>query len=481
MTDLRLLACADFVKGRIICDIGTDHGYLPTFLLQNAKCDFAYACDVNEKPLAVASETITSAGLSNKAKTILSDGLKSVKIAEWGISDVVIAGMGGELISDILSHANFDEISNVNFILQPMTAHTFLRKFLYANGFEITAEKIVPEKKFEYVILNAKYTGVKREISELESYLGRLDLSDKNAVAHIKKIAEKNFKIAFARQDINIFITSYQMLKKIGENKMITVKNAYDIMDKIAPWSITQKGDNSGHIVGCLDAEVTKILICLDITKDVVLEALEVGANLIISHHPVIYNPLYKLSDNSPAAFAYKNGISLICSHSPLDMADGGINDLIYDLLKDEFKLKYKDEVLEVIYPCGRGYGMICSANCSHNSTEMAEFLKKTFNCKVVRYTNTTKPIRKIAFCSGGSGGLVETALEMGADAYIGGDFKHDAFITATNNDFAIFDCGHFHTEVICAEYLLKKFNEYLPEVEISIAKNSVDPASYAI
>ncbi|MBR6874655.1 MAG: SAM-dependent methyltransferase, partial [Ruminococcus sp.] len=105
MNDNRLLACARLVRGSRAADVGTDHGYLPMYLVQNGICESALACDINEKPLASARENIEKAGLSDKIGVYLSDGLGSVPCE--GITDVIVAGMGGELIADIISRANW--------------------------------------------------------------------------------------------------------------------------------------------------------------------------------------------------------------------------------------------------------------------------------------------------------------------------------------------------------------------------------------
>ncbi len=479
MLDERLRICAVFVVGKNICDVGTDHGYLPIYLLNENICEHAYACDINEKPLLSARNNLLKhPEISSKMEFILSNGLEKVPVSE--ISDIIIAGMGAELIADILTKGG--DLRGKNLILQPMTNHAYLRNFLCENGFEIIKEKAVIDKNHSYVIINARFTGVKTYISETESYFGKLSFDDENSQIYLDKIANKMLKIYYSSGQIDKYILGYKLFNKIGGKIMTTANDIYKIVDKISPFEYVHGGDNSGFIVGDKSAEVKKALVTLDITRDVVLEAIEKKADIIISHHPVIYNPLYKLDDSSPACLAYKNNIALICSHSPLDMADGGINDIIFDMLGAIFSNMKKEDVLESIHPNGRGYGIVCSCDENKNSCEeLAKKLKDLFGCSVVRYTKTTKPIRKIALCSGGSGGVAEVARQKGADAYIGGDFKHDIFIDARNNDYAIFDCGHFHTENIVTEYLIKKFAELLPDFEVEIAENSTDPAFYAL
>ena len=122
MLDKRLRLCADMVLGRRVCDVGTDHAYLAAALLTEGRCDTAIAADINEKPLAAARATLERAGVSDRCTLILSDGLKSVPLD--GVTDIVIAGMGGELIAKILSESG--GLDGKNLILQPMTRSEFL-------------------------------------------------------------------------------------------------------------------------------------------------------------------------------------------------------------------------------------------------------------------------------------------------------------------------------------------------------------------
>lgn len=483
MLDKRLSLCAEFVTGDKVCDVGTDHGYLVAELLESGKCSFAVAADINEKPLESARATLEKRGLLDKSEVVLSDGLKN--ISSDGITDIVAAGMGGELIAEILSHA--DWLTGVNLVLQPMTQAPYLRRWLAENGFKLKAEQAVSDGKRIYTVLNAEYDGEKRAVTLLSEQVGGLEPKREDDFEYIKKNAEKLYTAGCARRDsgsggwVEMISAAYGMFNMIGEKKMLKVKDILAEMDKIAPLSIIHKGDNSGLLVGDPEAEVTKVLTALDITCDVVKEAAEKGVQVIISHHPVIYHPLYTLDDSNPACLALKHGIACICFHSPLDMADGGINDIIFDMLKDEFKLSAKEAVVEPVHSDGRGYGMVCASKAEFTPEKMAERLKDIFGCTVVRYTKGSRPIRKIAFCSGGAGSDLPNAVKLGADAYITGDVKHDQLVTAVNCGVSLFDCGHYHTEVIAMEYLKKRFCEDFEGLDFEIAESCTDPACYAV
>ncbi|MDE6763031.1 MAG: class I SAM-dependent methyltransferase, partial [Oscillospiraceae bacterium] len=175
MLDKRLTLCAEFVRGKRVCDVGTDHAYLVAELLSEGKCDSAVAADINEKPLASARITLEKAGVLDMAELIRSDGLKN--IPESGITDIVIAGMGGELIFKILSECEW--LKGKNLILQPMSRSEFLIKKLCENGFEILIRRTVTDGKFCYTVINAvKNDAPSFTPSDIFLETGKLDMSE---------------------------------------------------------------------------------------------------------------------------------------------------------------------------------------------------------------------------------------------------------------------------------------------------------------
>lgn len=173
LKDKRLLLCAELVTGDYICDIGTDHGYLPAYLVLTGKCRRATAADINEMPLEAAKSIFARENISDKADFFLSDGLKNVPLE--GVTDIVIAGMGGELISHILSADERVKSFGGAFILQPMTRAADLRKYLAENGFETDTEKGVREGRFIYSVIRCRYTGNCRSLDPIEEAIGGLD------------------------------------------------------------------------------------------------------------------------------------------------------------------------------------------------------------------------------------------------------------------------------------------------------------------
>lgn len=185
--DKRLSLVASFVRdGSKVADIGTDHAYLPAYLLQNNVCKSAIASDINQMPLKNADETIKQAELEDKIKTILSNGLDN--LPENCADDIVIAGMGGEMIAQILQRANWIKNKNIRIIAQPMTHAEAVRDFFLSNGFEIEREAACSDSKHIYCVISAHYVGKTQAKSPAYSYYGKLiENSDNDSKAFLKK------------------------------------------------------------------------------------------------------------------------------------------------------------------------------------------------------------------------------------------------------------------------------------------------------
>lgn len=182
--DNRLSLCASLIReGVALADIGTDHAYLPVWLVLNNKINSALACDINKGPLKSGSDTISRYSLDDKIETRLSDGLSKVSAAEC--DDIVIAGMGAELIVKILSECSWAKTEHKHYILQPMTKCELLISWLYENGFEIISQKACESDSKHYTVMLVHYTGNCQSVSTLFSYIGKLDPNDKDSVDYI--------------------------------------------------------------------------------------------------------------------------------------------------------------------------------------------------------------------------------------------------------------------------------------------------------
>ena len=176
----RMRAAADHVRAdAIVADVGTDHAYLPIALCMEGRARSCVASDINEGPIMRARAHIAEYGLEDRIETVLTDGLD--KIERYRPTDVLILGMGGELIADIISRAPFTRDSGIRLILQPMTHPEAVRAFLLSNGYAIVGETVVSEEKI-YQIICAEYAGEgspAKAYSEVELLLGRLNIENK--------------------------------------------------------------------------------------------------------------------------------------------------------------------------------------------------------------------------------------------------------------------------------------------------------------
>lgn len=175
--DTRLCSAIPYLKkGGRVADVGTDHAYLPIYLVAEGISSSALACDINEGPIRSARANIAAAGLGDRIGTLRTDGLSGVE--DFHPDDVMIFGMGGELIARILSDAPWVRSGDVGLILQPMTRIATLRAWLLENGFAITGETITLEDKY-YQTIAARYTGVPEHYTECELLIGRKNILER--------------------------------------------------------------------------------------------------------------------------------------------------------------------------------------------------------------------------------------------------------------------------------------------------------------
>ncbi len=181
----RLSLIAGFVEaGSSVCDVGTDHGYLPAFLYLSGKASRVTATDIREKPLENARNNLERLGAQG-VKLVLCDGLASV--TRDMCDTVIIAGMGGEVISGIIDRAGFVRDSSVKLILQPMTAARELREYLAQNGFEVEREQAVSENRKIYSVMVARFSGKPYPLDTVTALIGKLLPDSDASCEYIKK------------------------------------------------------------------------------------------------------------------------------------------------------------------------------------------------------------------------------------------------------------------------------------------------------
>ena len=239
----------------------------------------------------------------------------------------------------------------------------------------------------------------------------------------------------------------------------MTVKDIYDYLNLIAPFDTAEEWDNCGLIVGSFNKAVKKVYIALDVTNAVLEDAISFGADLVITHHPMIFNPVSQILSDSIVYKAVASGMSFIASHTCLDKADGGVNHCLANTVGiKNLKTSENDEFVKFgeIEPC--------------TAEEFAKKIKFALG-GAVSFTDAGKNIKTVAMCSGAGGDLVAEAKNVGADAFLTGEAKHHEYLLSKDLGISMFAAGHFETENIVCEYLYNSLNEkFGNKIEIKVS-----------
>ena len=225
---------------------------------------------------------------------------------------------------------------------------------------------------------------------------------------------------------------------------MTTVQQIYEEMQRIAPLALAESWDNPGLLVDC-GGEVSRVLVTLDITPEVVEEAARKGCGLIVSHHPVIFSPLKKLSGQDVAFQLVKNGISAICMHTNLDAAEGGVNEVLAGI----FGMREMEAFAEGCGRVGSIEPVTVPELAKRAQKELASRCNQPFNGPAVqvKFADTGKTVRRLAVISGAGGSLFEDAIAQGADCLLTGEANHHHAIDAKRLGLSLIAAGHYATE----------------------------------
>lgn len=478
MLDIRLQTCFDLIAGEgIVCDVGTDHALLAAELIRSGKCKRVIASDIKVGPLDSARRTVEKYGVTENVDLVLSNGLADVNLN--GVSDVVIAGMGGETIAEIIGNAMVTkEIPDgISWILQPMTKLEHLRKALYEMGWQITDERAVEDGDKIYVVMRAEASTESRRLTEFEAAYGFFSDDDEIGKKYRLHEAEQMKKISAllseaGKTDGSVHFKAMAYKFENGTD-FVPVDEIYSYLDILYPFDSQEKWDNSGILVDA-GLDCNKLLISLDIDRRAVDEAELKASDLVVSHHPVIFDPLKKISREMPVYRLIQNDISAICMHTNADKSPYGTNGIILRELSRRFELEGEPEYIN-----SEQCGYICTFKESVNVGTFVEALKSIFGCEYIRVSEGAHTVKKVGFCSGSGGSFIEDIAANGCDAYVSGDIKHDVWMSAEDSGVKIFDCGHFHTENPVIWEIRRVLEEKFPQLDVEAAESSTDPCVY--
>lgn len=242
---------------------------------------------------------------------------------------------------------------------------------------------------------------------------------------------------------------------------MSTVTHIYDAIDRLAPFWLTMDFDNTGILVGDRNREVSCALLALDCTPAVVEQARQLGAQLIITHHPVIFHPLKRVNEDAVVYLLIRSDIAVISAHTNLDIAQGGVNDALASAigLRDCRGLELLNE------QTGAWLGRIGTLPEPLSPEAFAAHIKACLNASSVKFAAAPRVIRTVALCSGSGADCLDAAISAGADALLTSEVKQHEYLAAAAAGISIFDAGHFDTEDIVIEPLRDYLAKEIPDV----------------
>ena len=247
------------------------------------------------------------------------------------------------------------------------------------------------------------------------------------------------------------------------------VKEIVSAIEEFAPLSIQEGWDNSGLCVGSPEDEVTSVLLALDCTPELVDEAVACGADMIVTHHPLIFKGLKKISVEDQVGEAVvkaiRAGISIYAAHTSADKVLAGVSGAMAARLGLK-NVRILDEDGE-----GTGLGTIGDLAVPMTAEEAVDFVKERFSLKAMR---TSRPVEgmvsRVAMCGGSGGSLIGAAKAAGADLYISGDISYHNFFT--EKDFMIMDIGHYESEIEIVDILFSLIKKKFPTFAVRITQN---------
>lgn len=255
---------------------------------------------------------------------------------------------------------------------------------------------------------------------------------------------------------------------------MTTVRDIEQYLYAWAPRELAESWDNVGLLVGDPEAEVHRVLVALDVTPQVVAEAIEKDCQLIAAHHPVMNCAWYQVQtvrtdDRQGRVLTelIRHGIAAICMHTNLDAAEGGVNDQLARALGLTDTIPLNEQKI----------GRIGTLSCEKPLEQFLHDVVKSLGCRGLRYRSGGRPVRRVAVGGGACGEYIPQALAQGCDTFVTSDLRYNDFLDTQGLN--LIDAGHFPTEdVVCAE-VVRRLQKAFPDIRVSKSAVHHDAVQY--
>ena len=246
------------------------------------------------------------------------------------------------------------------------------------------------------------------------------------------------------------------------------IKDVISTLEQFAPLPLQESFDNAGLQIGLTEADVSGVLLCLDVTEAIVQEAIDKGCNMIVSHHPLLFHGLKQIGDSDyvqrAAVMAIKNDIAIVSMHTNLDNVEGGVNSEIARRLGADGEVTEGLFVGEFAQPL--------------SAKEYIYKVKETFNAGVVMTNGLLeRPVRRIAICGGAGAFMIQRAIEEGADAFLTGEMKYNDYFD--RKEIQITVIGHYESEQFTKELLKDIIDKGCPGIRTIVTENNTNPIKY--
>ena len=454
--DARLMAIAELAMQAVeekahpcVADVGCDHGYLTAYLLKTCPQMTALACDVSAPSLGKARRLMAKRGLTERVRFAVADGLAAI---DAPVDVIVLAGMGAETILSIV-RAGRDRVGQAALIVQANTDLPMLRAGLAQMGFAARREVYVQAAGRRYVTMCMR-AAQPRTLTAREALLGAAAQGAQDAQQRAYFAWQRDVRVREMQQAATRSRAGERMAQNRQELTWISealgmktcrVSDVRELVGGIAPFELAEEWDNVGLLFGHAQAEAERILVALDLTQGVLDEAKALGAQMIVTHHPIMFSARKRVTDEDREGRLIlgmaEAGIAHIAAHTNLDAAPGGVNDTL---------------MAEMGAANIEGEGCVRAGDLPEGTTlgALAALAERRLRGPVRVYGAKDTPVHRLGCCSGAGGSEIAEAKALGADCFITGEVRHHEALDAVNGGMCVLEAGHFETENPVCEVL---------------------------